>query len=312
MKKYIVILTIFMIVITIFLNPRSMLKKNQNQYYIKTGKYHFALILKQEDSYWTRVEEGARDAAKELGVTITVLKNEYFDKSTHLDFIDRELESNVDGIISYSLNEESYKNLIDKCIKKGVQFVTVEEDTPKSKRNAYIGTNSYYIGNLLANRLLESIDYRGNIGVIMENKEDGLKLIGIHDEIIKNKNVSIVDTSYIDSKGINTYEVIKNMIIKNRDLKGLICTDGYATSTAGKVLVRLNKVGKIKIVGMDDLEETLRFIKIGVIEGSLVRNPYDIGYKAVKAMYKIKKNEFVEDTIFTNLKYVNKETLNEE
>ncbi|KPU26682.1 hypothetical protein TR13x_08875 [Caloranaerobacter sp. TR13] len=317
MKRYLIIISILLILVVGFVSLTSLIKcyyltfKYQDYDFVKEGKYHFILVLKEDDVFWNKVVDGAKKAAKKYNVTLSILKEDYFDIDSHLDLIDRGIESSPDGIISYTLNEKKYENIVNRAIDKKIPFISLDVDVLKSKRDAFIGTNNYYTGIMLAKKLIKAIDNKGLIGIVMNSEENSFMLTGIYGEVSRYDGVSIIDTRYIDTKRVNTYKVIEDMVINNRELKGIICIDPYATYMAGQVIVRQNKVGKIKIVGMGDLDGTLRFIKKGVIEGTVVRDPYKMGYKAVETMYKIKEEEFIDDTIFIELKYINKGSLDE-
>ncbi len=278
MRRYFIIIFILLSLVIVFMSLTSLIKcyyltlKNQDSDFIKEGKYHFILVLKEDDLFWNKVADGAKRAAEKYNVTLSILKENYFDMDNHLDLIDRAIESSPDGIISYTLNEQKYENIITCSVDKKIPFITLDVDVLKSKRDAFIGTNNYYTGIVLAKKLINAIGDRGDIGIVMNSEENSFMLTGIYGEVSRHEGVSIVDTRYIDTKRVNTYKVIEDMVINNRELKGIICIDPYATYMAGQVIVRQNKVGKIKLVGTGDLEGTLRFIKKGVIEGTVVRD----------------------------------------
>src|SRR5262249_41899860 len=45
-----------------------------------------------------------------------------------------------------------------------------------------------------------------------------------------------------------------------------------------------SQVGKVKIVGFDEIEETLAAVAAGDIEGTVVQDPYNYGYKSVQVL----------------------------
>src|SRR5262249_26105300 len=51
------------------------------------------------------------------------------------------------------------------------------------------------------------------------------------------------------------------------------------------------RAGKVKIVAFDEAEETLDGIKAGDIQGTVVQQPFEFGYKAVKIMRELVKGD---------------------
>lgn len=311
MKKYIFLLILLLITLTTMLNPNNIYNRTNDSSYIKNADYHFIFIPKENTAYWNTLGNGLLDAATKNSVSISILKENYFNKEKNLSLIDRAIESNSDGIISYALNDDDYKNLINKSIDKNIPFITIDVDVLESKRNTYIGINNYYAGNMLAQKLLQVLHYKGDIGIIMNSSENNIRLSGIYDKVNKHKDIKIAEVSYMDERKVNTYKIIEDMVKKNKNLKGIICNDEYSTYLAGQVLVRLNKVGKIKIVGIGDLIGIKRFVRKKVIEGVFIKEPYNLGYKAIESMIAIKKGDFVENAIFDDLKYLDKENVDE-
>jgi monosaccharide ABC transporter substrate-binding protein, CUT2 family (TC 3.A.1.2.-) len=69
-------------------------------------------------------------------------------------------------------------------------------------------------------------------------------------------------------------------------------------------VVDLNKVGQITIIGYDDAPEILRYIEKGVIYGTVVANPYEIGYESIKTLIDIKENRITSNYVDTGAKVV--------
>ena len=71
---------------------------------------------------------------------------------------------------------------------------------------------------------------------------------------------------------------------KNLCLIGLWAYNPPAILTAVK---DKDKLGKVKIVGFDENDVTLRGVADGHIHGTVVQNPFEFGYESVKLMAQI-------------------------
>lgn len=312
-QRIIVILGVMAMLTTITFSIQLKLYTEQEQReYVKDGEYHFILILKEADSFWTDVEKGANDYARSHNITLSVLKQDYFEKESIYEMMDRAIESNPDGIMAYGLKSEESETLINRSVEKDIPWICLGEDVLKSDRSGYIGINDYYVGKLMTRKMIDHINYYGDLAIVMNSEENSFILSAIKEMTNERKYVNVVETKYIDMNRVNTYKVIEDMVRNNPELKGIICTDSYATYVAGQVIVRLNKVGKIKIVGIGELEETQRFAQKKVIQGLVIRNPIEIGRKSVETMLAIKEDKLVDDAIFVDVNYYEGELRDEE
>lgn len=311
MKRYLAALVILLMAVTIFLNPKSIYKSYDSQIN-SDGRYHFIFIPKEKNDYWRLITESIVEEGKKNGISISVLEENYYDQETHLNLINKAIESKCDGIISYVANKEEYQKLIDKSIEKSIPFIVMDEDCLKSKRNSYIGTNHYKTGKLMAKKLAQDLNYTGNIGIVMNSTENSLRLTGIHDQMKEYPAMRIQSIAYMDETRANTYKIIEDMVLEKKYLNGIICNDEYSTYLAAQVLVRQNKVGQIKIIGVGDWSDILRFIKKDIISGVFKKNPYKMGSIAFETMMDIKKGSFVENAIFYELEYIEREDLDDE
>lgn len=311
MKKYIFFLILLLSLITIFLNPKSIYYSFEDEIN-RESKYHFIIIPKEKNSYWNLIIDSIVKEGLTQDVSISVLESNYYDQENHIDLINRAIESNCDGIISYASNNEDYEIIINKSIDKSIPFIVIDEDCLKSKRNSYIGINHYQTGQMMAEKIASQLNFSGNVGIVLNNTENSLRLTGIHDFFKKYPSIKIQDIAYMDESKVNTYKIIEDMVIENKYLNAIICNDEYSTYLAAQVLVRQNKVGQIKIIGMGDLQGIRRFLKKDVISGVFIKDPENIGSSALNTMLKIKENEFVENAIFNELKYIEGKDIEDE
>lgn len=58
-----------------------------------------------------------------------------------------------------------------------------------------------------------------------------------------------------------------------------------------KSLKTANQLGKVKVVGFDENDATLQAIKKGTMHGTVVHNPYQIGYKSIEVLHALKQGK---------------------
>ncbi|WDU82767.1 substrate-binding domain-containing protein [Caloramator sp. Dgby_cultured_2] len=80
----------------------------------------------------------------------------FSDIREELKYIDIATLAKVDGIITHAFNTEDFTKLIDRAYYKGIPVITLENDNNKSKRYAFVGTNSFEIGKKAALLLIKA------------------------------------------------------------------------------------------------------------------------------------------------------------
>ena len=58
-----------------------------------------------------------------------------------------------------------------------------------------------------------------------------------------------------------------------------------------KSLKTANQLGKVKVVGFDENDATLQAIKDGTMHGTVVHNPYQLGYKSIEVLNALKQGK---------------------
>jgi ribose transport system substrate-binding protein len=107
-------------------------------------------------------------------------------------------------------------------------------------------------------------------------------------------NFTLIDT-YTDN---SMQEVCKNKaedaLVQHGDDAEKLCLVGLWAYNPPAMLSAVKDrglTGKVKIVGFDENEETLQGIKDGHIIGTVVQQPFEFGYQAVKMLTSLAKGD---------------------
>ncbi|MFH7340551.1 substrate-binding domain-containing protein [Streptomyces sp. KHY 26] len=83
------------------------------------------------------------------------------------------------------------------------------------------------------------------------------------------------------SDGMDASKALSNaqtVIQTNPDVNGLYGVYSYDGPSAGQAVKAAGKTGKVKIVSDDSDPQTLKFIQSGVIQATVLQQPYQQGY----------------------------------
>ena len=136
---------------------------------------NFALVTTNTKiPYWTDAASGLAAAAKELGVRADVNGPENYDpkaeKEQFLQVMAR--KPAPAGILVSAADPELMRDAIDSAVAAGIPVVTIDADSPKSKRQTFIGTNNYEAGEIGGGILSKNSQGQGRGRGVYDSRPD--------------------------------------------------------------------------------------------------------------------------------------------
>lgn len=279
----------------------------------KNPKYHFYFITQNSvDPFWEEVRKGAMEAAKDYNVVLEFNSPRFNNSEEEAKYLDIAILSQVDGIITHAVNNEDFIKLIDEAYERGIPVVTVENDAKDSKRKAFVGTNSFLIGEEAGKLIKNATNSEVKVAIIMnsDSQKDMISknlVINGFLHAIKNDERIKLFKIYSSKFGIYSAEEITQSIIRDGMVNAIFTLDVINTIGVTQSIVDFNKVGNIIIVGYGSTPEIIRYIDKGIIYGSIEVNPYKMGYESVKAMVEIKEKNATSSFIDTGVNVITKD-----
>lgn len=280
-------------------------------------RYHFYFIAQNSvDPFWKEVIEGARKAAKDNNVVVEFCEPRFNNPQEELQYLDIATISKVDGIITHVSNAVDFTEAINKAYDVGIPVITLENDDSESKRNGFVGTNSFVIGREAAELLVEATGGKANIAVISSSDTDqasiehNLRMNGFISTLKAYPSMKVLK-SYTSKMGIISAEEITQKIIDAEgNIDAIFTFNSADTLGAAQYIVESNKVGKVVLVGYGSVEEILRYIDKEIIFGTVASDPFKMGYESLKALIDIKSGNSVPTFIDTEVEVITKKNLN--
>jgi len=264
----------------------GLLNSCQKPFHQENEKYYF-LAANTALPYWQEAQAGFMAAAKELGVKAEFDGPASYSPDEELADFQKAVERNPSGILVSPARPEMFKSAIDSAVKSGIPVICVDSDAPDSLRVLFIGTDNFQAGEESGKRIAELLHGQGSILVIAIPGQLNLdeRARGVQEALKKYPGMKILRT--LDDKGdprIANDQV--SAILESKDAKakfdGIVCLEASGGPGAAEALHRLNLDGKIPIVAMDKNQETLDYIKQGVISATIGQKPYTMSFYGLK------------------------------
>ncbi|AGT33540.1 LacI family transcriptional regulator [Geobacillus genomosp. 3] len=276
-------------------------------------RYHFVLVPEELDNdYWRLVEKGAKAAARELGVDLEYIGPRQANIGEHLRILEKAAAAKVDGIITQGLTEKEFVPAINRVADKNIPVVTIDTDAPTSRRTAYIGTDNYYAGFIAGRALAEDMHGKATVAIItgsLTAAHQQLRVRGFQDAVKHEKGIRIVAIEESHITRVQAAEKAYTILKKHPDVNAFYGTSALDAIGIAKVVERFRREGETYIIGFDTLPETIRYLQKGTIAATVVQEPYEMGYKAVKMMADIVAGRDVPAVTNTETKVIRKEDL---
>ncbi|MCQ2418099.1 MAG: substrate-binding domain-containing protein [Oscillospiraceae bacterium] len=98
-------------------------------------------------------------------------------------------------------------------------------------------------------------------------------------------------------------------LLENSNVKVIYTTSAHATRGVCEAVDEMEMTGKVAVIGFNADDSEMNYIKSGTLTGTIIQNPYNIGYLGVFYAGRCINNERVSANVDTGITYVNKNNL---
>jgi len=251
-----------------------------------TKTLKLAFVTNNSADFWTIARRGVEKADEELpDVQAEFRITADGTAAEQQRVVDDLLTKGVDAIAISPVDPQNQTALIDAAAKRALVF-TQDSDAPESARTCYIGTDNLAAGRQAGQLIREAIPAGGRIMLFVgkldaRNAQDRVQ--GIK-EALTGSNITIIDVRTDDVDDVRAKANAADTLVRYPDVKALVGLWSYNGPAILNAVREAGKVGKVQIVTFDEADETLAGIKAGAIHATVVQQPYEFGYQAIKRM----------------------------
>ncbi len=277
----------------------------------------FACVVNQGFNYWRLVKEGAVQGGEDNGVYVNAATFDFLDVDEQIRLLERALYMNVDGVITMGNPANAELNsAIDKLVSAGIPVALIDTDSPNSKRNCYVGSDNYTIGQTAAEILERETGGSARVMVIvsrMDYANQRERYQGFADRISQYEDMEIVYLLEGESDKEVVQRRLRNALKQIEDLDAIFCAEGNSAMHIGTVLEEENmNSDTIKVLGMENSESAKEFLKRGIYTGCLCQDGFAMGYEAAEKLKDYCENPQKDKQIFyVDVFYIDQENVDE-
>ena len=251
-------------------------------------KIALAFVTNNTSDFWTIARAGCNKAVSELPNLTLEFKLPDGTAGAQKRIMDDLVTKGVAGIAVSPVDPKNQTLDLNEFAKR-VLLITHDSDAPESNRACYIGTDNVAAGRQAGEVIKKALPDGGKIMVFVgtldaqnaKDRFDGIK------EVLKGSKVEIIDCRTDDTDRVRAKANVLDTIVKYPDVACLVGLWSYNGPAILNAVKESGKVGKIKIVCFDEEDETLQGVRDGAIFATVVQQPYEFGYQAIKLMAKV-------------------------
>ncbi|MDF2961363.1 MAG: hypothetical protein K0S39_3098 [Paenibacillus sp.] len=280
----------------------------------RESKKSVALIVKMQNAdYWKTVRMGAEAAAKEFNVNLNVLEPEdEEDVNGQIALVSQSVREGTDAVVLAANDYNSLAEVTERAAGQRIPVITIDSEVNSPKVRSFIGINNYDAGRKAGHKLIELTGDRGRIAV-MSNGKDSRNSVqreqGLMDEIAQYPDVQVLEKAYCLSDKKLCAEQTRIIIEKHKTIDGIIALNSISSLGVANEIKRMGLAGKVKVITFDNTPEDIEFLQEGVIQATMIQNPFNMGYLGVKYAVEALDGKKIPEFFDTGTKVIDQENM---
>lgn len=264
--------------------------------------------------YWTNADNGAKAAAEEFGVELTIAGPTETNPEQQAAAIDTAVAEGVDGIMTCAW-DVAFTASLKAGADAGIPIITIDTDDEDCGRIAFYGTSNYDAGYKAGELMAEATDGKAKICIltaVLTSPTQAERIEGFEDAIKDYPDMEILTQEQTDSdlqKSVDKATACIGTYPECDAFFGAASLDGAGCA---KAVEEMGLTGKYTIICFDDVQETINYVKDGSIYATMVQDPYQMAYEGVKTIVEYHKGNMpVEEVNPIDVFAITSENVNE-
>lgn len=252
-----------------------------------SGPYQIGMLPKfTSDPYFKAVNQGAQDAAKELGVKLDFNGPVNADVTQQSDIINRWIQSQYDAITVSANDPDAIVPALQNAKSKGIKTSTFDADVKKEGRDVFLMPVTFEdMGKTMVEMMAKQTGGKGKFLVVTAvltapNQNAWIKEMK---KYMKKKypQMSIEAILPGNEDLAQSRNVALNYLRSHPDTNGVFCVTGIATPGVAEAVEQLGLKKKVVVTGLGVPNLVRKYIKNGTIQEVCLWDPKNLGYATI-------------------------------
>ncbi len=250
----------------------------------------FYIVKASNSFYWQIVMNGAKLAAKDLGINITFQEAQAeSDVAKQVSILNMAISLHPDAIVIAPTVADSLVPGIEKAMSEGIKVIIIDSAANTQNYNSFLATNNYEAGVKLAEKFASLIkekygEIKGNVaymtsmaGVGSLSQRDN----GFLDGLKKYPGLKVVAHQYAQNNVSTAMTNWQNIFTSHPDLVGAFSDNNVTGDGLARALQVSGMTGKLVAVAFDNDPAEIDALSNGILSALLIQRPWTMGYWSV-------------------------------
>src|SRR3954453_11583519 len=279
------------------------------------------IIVKDTTSfYWQIVLAGARKAGQDLHVKGPELgAQSESDINGQISILENAVAGGPAAVVIAPTQFQALGKPIDAAAKK-VKIIGIDSAADSKAFTSFLTTDNVAGGRIGADGLAAAIQAKygkaeGDVALITSLPGVGSldqRAKGFKEQLAaKYPKLKLVADRVADGQPTTGLNIMTDLITASPNLRGVFASNLIMAQGPGQAIAENDLGDKIKLIGFDNDERLVSFLKEGVIAALVVQDPYRMGYDGVKTALAASKGEAVPAEVDTGVNVITKANMND-
>jgi ribose transport system substrate-binding protein len=237
--------------------------------------------------YWKTAADGFAAAGAQYGVSVDTRGPAGLNPQAEVEEFRAMVARKPAGILVSVANSKLMAPEIDAAIAAGIPVITIDSDSPESKRLYFIGTNNLEAGRLGGRRMAARLNGKGNVVFFTNPGQPNLdeRLKGYQDIFATFPGIKVVEVFDIKADPGSALDQAGVYLARTGPARidGFICLDSRSGSNVAEAFKRRNITDRL-LIAMDGDTDTLALVGDGTIDSTISQKPYTMAFLGLKAL----------------------------
>jgi ribose transport system substrate-binding protein len=272
--------------------------------------------------FWQSIHAGARQAARELNVSIIWRgPAREDDRDSQISELEGFVTRGVSGIVLAPLDEAALVAPVTSAGRSRIPVVIIDSGLKGEDYVSFVATDNTQGGRLGGEQLARSLGGKGKVVLLRyaEGHDSTSKREqGFLEALKANPGIEVVSSNQYGGADVEgSYKKSEALLsrFKSPDgqlsIDGIFCPNESSTFAMLRVLQDNGWAGKVRFVGFDASPNLVQGLRDGYIDALVVQDPVRMGYLGVKTVVGHIRGEKVDRRIDTGVRVVTKDTMDQ-
>jgi rhamnose transport system substrate-binding protein len=242
---------------------------------------------------FTENGKGAKEAAKELGDSVTYNGPTEASAAKQVPFINAAVRQGYNAIIISANDPNAVAPALKRAAQRGVKVISYDGDVAKDARTIFVSPPSAQaIGAFQVEWIGAQTGYKGEIAILSAtptaaNQNTWIKFMKATLKKPKYKNLKLVKVAYGNDNPTDSAKETQSLLQAYPNLKGIISPTTVGISSAAQVLQQEGKCKSVALTGLGLPDQMRKYVKQGCAKKFGLWNERDFGYLAAYVAHNV-------------------------